>query len=295
MKILVCGANGQVGSELVEQARDFPVELVATGQRELDIGDAEAVQRYVDEQRPDLLINAAAYTAVDKAEQERERCFRVNRDASGLLASACARAGIPLFHISTDYVFGGKLDRPYRETDPPDPINTYGRSKWEGEQRVRADLDRHLILRVAWVFGPHGDNFVKTIARLARERDELNIVADQLGSPTPAGAIATTLLALASRLARDSDLAWGTYHFAGAPDCSWYDFATRIVAQLDGDTARLHPIDTAAYPTPAARAANTRLDCSLIEETFGIERPDWRSALLEPGLLPPPSRQHRKP
>ncbi len=285
MKILVCGANGQVGSELVERARDFPVELIATGERELDIGNAAAIQRYVDDQRPDLLINAAAYTAVDKAEQDRERCFRVNRDASGLLADACARAGIPLFHISTDYVFDGRLDRPYRETDPPGPINTYGRSKWEGEQRVGERLERHLILRVAWVFGPHGNNFVKTIARLARERDELSIVADQLGSPTPASAIATTLLELASRLARDGDLAWGTYHYGGAPDCSWYDFATRIVAQLGDSSTRLNPIRTAAYPTPAARAANTRLDCSLIKETFGIKRPDWRSALLEPGLL----------
>ncbi len=286
MKILVCGANGQVGSELLGHARDFPIELVATSQRELDISDAEAIQRHVDEQRPDLLINAAAYTAVDKAEQDRERCFRVNRDASGLLADACARAGIPLFHLSTDYVFGGALDRAYRETDPPDPINTYGRSKWEGEQRVRERLEQHLILRIAWVFGPHGNNFVKTIARLAREHDELNIVADQLGSPTPASAIATTLLELASRLAGDGDLAWGTYHYAGAPDCSWHEFARRIVERLEGSAVKLHPIDTATYPTPAARAANTRLDCSRIKETFGIERPDWQSALLEPGLLP---------
>ncbi len=286
MKILITGANGQVGRELALRAAARGFAAIAMTRSELDIGERDAVARQLDRHAPELLINAAAYTAVDRAEQDVATCERINRDASGLLAEACAARGIPLFHLSTDYVFDGRLGRPYREEDPPHPVNRYGQSKWAGERRVREHLDRHLILRVAWVFGPHGNNFVKTIARLAREREELGIVADQLGSPTPAGAIADTLLELARRL-QVGELPWGTYHYAGTPDTSWYDFARAIVARLPGKTARLNPITTADYPTPAPRAANTRLDCARIARTLGIPRPAWADALSEPGLLDP--------
>ncbi len=279
MKVLITGARGQVGSELAARAPLLGLEAVATTRAELDITDAGAIDAAIARHAPDLLINAAAYTAVDRAEEDAEACLRVNRDAPGRLARACARAGIPMFHLSTDYVFDGRLERPYTEQDAPAPINLYGRSKWEGEQRVAAGLTRHLILRVAWVFGATGTNFVKTIARLARERDELGIVADQFGSPTPADTIADTLLELALRLDHDGDLPWGTWHYAGAPDCNWYQFANAILAHLPDARARLRPITSADYPTAAARAADTRLDCTAIENALAIVRPSWKAGL----------------
>ena len=280
MKILLCGANGQVGTEIHILGEKAGFEIIPMTEKELDITDKQKVNKNIQQHEPDLVINAAAYTAVDKAEQQQALCFAVNRDASINLAEACNLANIPLFHISTDYVFGGQKDAPYTEQDIPDPINLYGVSKWEGDQKVSQTIKQHIILRVAWVFGEYGNNFVKTMARLMQERDELGIVSDQLGSPTPARDIALTLLDLASRYQKDSTLPWGTYHYAGQPHVSWYQFAEAIKQQL-GVNTKLNPIATSEYPTPAKRAANTRLDSSLITKTFGIKAPDWQHRLKE--------------
>lgn len=281
MRILLTGANGQVGWELVQRAAGR--ELISFDRNGLDITDAQAVNHAFAASRPQLVINAAAYTAVDRAEQEPDQAFAVNRDGPAQLAAACAERGIPLFHISTDYVFDGTQHGPYRETDPPAPLGVYGGSKWAGEEAVRKVLPAHLIIRVSWVFGRHGHNFVKTIRRLARERNELKVVADQRGCPTYAGDIADVLLLLADRVAAGQNMAWGTYHYCGAPPTTWYDFAKTIV-RLAGDREPLtvqavSAITTAEYPAAAPRPMNSVLDCALIQMTFGVAPRPWQAGL----------------
>ena len=281
MKWLVTGANGQVGHALMEAAPD---EVLGLNRDALDITDPEAVRRALEANAPDAVINAAAYTAVDRAEAEPEAAFAVNRDGAANLADACAEVGIPLLHISTDYIFDGTKTAPYTEHDAPNPLGVYGQSKWEGEEAVRARLDQHIILRTAWVFGAHGANFVQTILRLARERETLRIVADQHGHPTPASAIAAALLHIA-RMAVARQAPWGTYHFAGRPPTTWYGFAEVIVAEAAAQEAlavhTLEPITTADYPTSARRPANTLLDTTRITEAFDLAMPDWRSELSQ--------------
>ncbi len=283
MKLLLVGAKGQVGQEVALRAMTAGHRLLALDYAELDITDPQAVERTVSEYGPEAIINAAAYTAVDKAEQEPAPAFAVNRDGPAYLAANCARLGIPLLHISTDYIFDGGKPAPYLEDDPAAPLGVYGLSKWEGEQAVRRALSNHIILRVSWLFGIHGHNFVKTILRLARERDELRVVADQQGCPTYAGDIAAVLLALVDRIATARDLAWGTYHYCGTPATTWCDFARSIV-ELAGayqalKVSEIVPITSADYPTPAARPANSVLDCSRFRECFGIEPHSWRRGL----------------
>ncbi len=284
MRIIVTGARGQVGWELNRRATLLGHDVLAWDVAELDITDATAVDRALGASGADVAINAAAYTAVDKAEQEPELAFAVNRDGPAHLAAACARSHIPLLHISTDYVFDGCKTGPYTEDDPPAPLGVYGRSKQEGDEAVRRLLSRYLILRVSWVFGAHGHNFVKTILRLAREREELRVVADQWGCPTYAGDIADVLLELAGRLAEiDARDNWGTYHYCGEPATTWHGFASAIVEQ-----ARIHeplevrtvtPIHTIDYPTPAARPANSVLDSTRLTTCFGIRPRPWREGL----------------
>lgn len=282
MTLLITGAGGQVGSELARQAPEAGFEVTALGSADLDITDAGAVAAAVGE-GIDLVVNAAAYTAVDRAEQESDRAFAVNRDGPANLARACAVRGIPLLHISTDYVFDGRKSEPYTEDDPVDPLGVYGRSKWAGEQAVRERLARHLILRVSWVFGVQGHNFVKTMLRLMREREELRVVADQRGCPTYAGDVAAALLSVARRLPFSDDSSWGTYHFCGSPATSWHGFACtirdRVGRFVTPVTRRVVAIDTADYPTPAARPANSVLDCRRIREMFGIVPSDWSRGL----------------
>ena len=282
MRIVLTGANGQVGWEIARLARDH--ELLALDHAALDITDAGAVRRTLEESQGEVVINAAAYTAVDKAEQEPEQAFAVNRDGPQQLAAGCHSLGIPLLHLSTDYVFDGTQSRPYQEEDPVAPLGVYGRSKWEGEVAVRQIHAAHLILRVSWVFDEHGHNFVKTILRLAREREQLRVVADQYGCPTYAAAIARVLLSLAEQVATgDQRDHWGTYHYCGTPATTWYGFAQAIV-----DIARTYeplqvqelvPITTAEYPTPARRPANSVLDCSRLKERFGIATRPWQEGL----------------
>ena len=284
MKILITGANGQVGSELVSLARQGNYTVLAATRTELDISQTQSVDDYIAENQPDIVINAAAYTAVDKAEEESDIAYAINRDGAKYIAIACARHNIPLFHISTDYVFDGSQAEPYKETDTPSPLGVYGNSKWQGEEAVRKQLQQYIILRVAWVFGAHGNNFVKTMLRLAKERESLNIVADQFGGPTPAKNIAETLITLAEKYRENKNLDWGTYHYCGSPRTTWFDFAENIFLQANkigilNKAMQITPITTDQYPTAAQRPTNSMLDCSKIKNTFNIDMPGWHMAL----------------
>jgi dTDP-4-dehydrorhamnose reductase len=284
MRIVIIGARGQVGWELTQRAPLLGHEALAWDVAELDITDAAAVNRELAASGADVVINAAAYTAVDKAEQESGLAFAVNRDGPAHLAAACARLNIPLLHISTDYVYDGAKIDPYVEDDPTTPLGVYGASKLAGDEAVRQGLPRHLILRVSWVFGIHGHNFVKTILRLAREREELRVVADQYGCPTYAGDIADTLLELAGRTAEiDANAAWGTYHYCGEPATTWHGFASAIVelarAREPLVVQSVTAIATVDYPLPSPRPVNSVLDCAKLAACFGIQPRPWRAGL----------------
>jgi dTDP-4-dehydrorhamnose reductase len=284
MTVLITGANGQVGFELVRRAGELRV--VGLNRAALDITDQGAVLRAIDTYSASVLINAAAYTAVDRAELEPERAFAVNRDGVVALARACRDARIPMMHLSTDYIFDGSDIAPYRVDAAASPLGVYGRSKWDGEEAIRTTLASHLILRVAWVFGVHGTNFVRTVLRLARERKELRVVADQRGAPTPASAIAETLLALSRRFLSGEHLPWGTWHYVGQPAVSWHVFAQVIIDEafdlgLIESKPLVSAIATIDYPTPARRPANSVLDISSSCEVLGLAPPDWRSGLRE--------------
>jgi dTDP-4-dehydrorhamnose reductase len=276
--VLVVGHAGQLGFELMRAKWPVGLELAGVDQAELDITDAAAVARAIDDQRPRLIVNAAAYTAVDRAEDEAEPAMSINRDGVANLA----RARVPMIHVSTDYVFDGEKFEPYLEDDPTGPLGVYGRTKLEGEQIVRTLLAEHVIVRTAWVFGAHGHNFVKTMLRLGAERDVVRVVNDQRGSPTPAAAIAGAIVTIAeSMLERRAH--YGTFHFAGVPPVSWYGFARAIFDQQEARGARvpeLVPITTAEYPTRARRGKHTGLDSSAIGAAYGISPPDWQTGLM---------------
>jgi dTDP-4-dehydrorhamnose reductase len=272
MTLLVFGRTGQVATEL---ARLIP-DATFLGRAEADLADPAACAEAIRDRRPAAVINAAAWTAVDKAEAEEAAATVVNGAAPGAMAQACADLRIPFLHISTDYVFDGAGTRPFRPDDPVTPLGAYGRSKLAGEQAVRAAGGAHLILRTSWVFSAHGANFVKTMLRLGRERQSLRVVADQVGGPTPAADIAAALAAAARALAAGA--AGGTHHFSGEPDVSWADFARAIMAGA-GLPCSIEDIPTSAYPTPARRPANSRMDCASLRAAFGIPRPDWRTGL----------------
>ena len=280
--ILVFGAGGQLGRELVSRADRLGVSLRAIARSDADIADSEAVARSIGQVSPSLVVNAAAYTKVDAAETEPEAAVRSNATGPAVLAANCATVGIPLLHISTDYVFDGTKPTAYVEDDPIAPLGVYGRSKAAGEAAVRAVLVEHVILRTSWVYGAYGVNFLKTIIRLARERDELRIVADQRGCPTATVDIAEAILAIATRSV--CERIWGTYHFAGTGATTWYEFAVEIVEAQAKVTCRrpqIVPISTADYPTRARRPANSELDCSHFAATFGFLAEDWRVRTCE--------------
>jgi dTDP-4-dehydrorhamnose reductase len=281
MRILVTGRDGQVARSLAERGGER--ELLFAARPDLDLTDFGAIERCVRDARPELVISAAAYTAVDQAEDHPELAMRVNGEAPGVLARAAAAAGAPIIHLSTDYVFDGTLDRPWRETDPVAPLGAYGASKLAGEAAVRASGAVFAIIRTSWVYSPFGSNFVKTMLRLAHDRDELSVVEDQIGCPTSALDIADALLAIASAW-RNSPRAGANavYHFAGRGETDWAGFARAIFAESarhGGPTARVHGISTSAYPTRAKRPANSRLDCTRIADTFGHRAPEWRASL----------------
>lgn len=276
MRLLILGAGGQVGRALAERAG---VRGVGCDRAACDITDPAAVARSLSAPALSAVVNCAAYTAVDRAESDPEGAYAINATGAGIVARASAARGLPLIHLSTDYVYAGTCVGPHREDEPIAPVNVYGASKAAGDAAVAAGNPAHLLLRVSWVFGVYGANFVKTMLRLGRERDELRVVADQQGGPTEARDIADAIIAMAAACRRPEFAGWGTYHFAGAPPTSWYGFARAIFERAPGRSPQLRAIATRDYPTPAARPLNSTLDCSLIRRVFGIEQPDWRASL----------------
>jgi dTDP-4-dehydrorhamnose reductase len=275
MKLLVFGQSGQVATEL---ARRMPADVTAVflGRDSADLSRPTACAAAIAAHPADAVINAAAWTAVDKAEAEETAATLANGVAPAAMARACAARGLPLLHISTDYVFDGLGDAPFAPDHPTAPENAYGRSKLAGEAGIRASGARHLILRTSWVVSAHGANFVKTMLRLGCERDALRVVADQIGAPTPAAAIADALVIAARAIVQGAP--GGTLHFAGSRDTSWAGFARAIMASAHLP-CRIEDIASVEYPTPARRPLNSRLDCAGFTQAFGIARPDWQAGL----------------
>lgn len=283
MKILINGRHGQVSHEL--QRRLGAVgELIVLGRDQLDLAQPDQIRRQVQNVRPDLIINAAAHTAVDLAESEPQTAFAINAVAPGILAEEALALDIPLIHYSTDYVFDGMKAGPYNEDDAPNPLGVYGKSKLAGEQAIRDVQGKYLILRTSWVYSTHGRNFLLTMQRLLQEKPELRVVADQIGAPTWAGTIANSTLALIERWQTNEVANWGTYHLTAQGETSWFGFAQAIgeaLRQQGKPCADLLPIPSSDYPTPAARPLNSRLDCSRLQRDWGVSQPDWQTALRE--------------
>jgi dTDP-4-dehydrorhamnose reductase len=276
VNILVFGRTGQVGTELRKYAG-----ITALGRAEADLADPAACAAAIRSHAPAAVINAAAYTSVDQAEEEEALARVINADAPAAMARICAEMDIPFVHISTDYVFDGASTEASAPEDATRPINAYGRTKLLGEEAIRTAGGRYAILRTSWVFSAHGSNFLKTILRLSKTRDVISVVEDQTGGPTAASGIAAACLSIARQLATDAAKS-GTYHYSGTPDVSWYDFASEILSRA-GSASELRPIAASTYPATAERPPNSRLDCSTTKATFGLARPDWRVA-LEPVL-----------
>lgn len=294
MKILILGANGQVGSELGRQLdneltycrQDYSVMLA--NRSVVDVADQSALMDFLQLSCPDWIINATAYTAVDAAETEVHLAHRVNEHAVRIMAEYCAASNSNLVHISTDYVFDGSGERPFHEESAVAPLGVYGASKLAGEEAIRSIVKQHLILRTAWVFGASGGNFVKTMLRFAENKSELAIVGDQLGSPTSAKGIAKSIACMVSQMceAKITDERWGTYHYTGNPFVSWADFAKEIFRQaklkaMISCPPTVNAISTDEYPTPASRPHNSKLDCSKITRVFGIAPDNWQASLGE--------------
>ncbi|HAT1797180.1 dTDP-4-dehydrorhamnose reductase [Legionella pneumophila subsp. fraseri] len=285
MKIMVTGANGQVGTEIVKFFSSA-YEVYACTRDILDCSKPERVHDVLSEIQPDLVINAAAYTAVDKAEDEPDLVHIVNTEFVCSLVNYCSLKNIPLIHLSTDYVFDGEKEGSYHENDIPHPLSTYGRSKWEGEQAILSQLKKYIILRVSWVFGEQGKNFVKTILNLACSRKELNIVSDQWGRPTSARDIARVLFEIVQKISRSSFESWGLYHYAGQGVTNWYEFASTFLKiakdkQLSLTLNNLNPIKSEEYPTKAIRPKNSVLDTTKIETILGIKSCSWKNDLSD--------------
>ena len=287
MKILLTGADGQVGREFPDLVNsiDDAIELASAGRNKLDITQKDKILEVVDSIKPDIIVNAAAYTAVDRAEEEFEKAFAVNRDAAENLAVICEKKHIPLIHISTDYVFDGEKPGEYVETDQVNPKSVYGQSKLEGEQRIQDILDRHIILRTSWVFGPYGKNFVYTMIRLAKQKKELSVVNDQTGCPTSANSIAGAILTMSSAISNGDDANWGIYHYCGTPATNWFEFCRAIIENSKQNSPysleTIKPISTSEYPTAATRPKNSVLNCDKIRDQYGIHQQPWVNGLNE--------------
>lgn len=284
MTALLVGGNGQVGREIALAAPRDGLAVSVTTRDTLDVTDSDAIERAFDTFQPRVVINASAYTAVDKAESEPKRAFQINRDGPFRLATACARHTVPLIHLSTDYVYDGAKRAPYVESDPVGPLGVYGASKLAGEDAIREVLPRHVILRTAWVYGVHGHNFVKTMLRLSRERETLRVVNDQIGSPTHAAELADAIVRIAKRITAGTidDRCWGVFHCAGQGETSWCGFARAVLAHAEPDLGRnvpVEPIATDDFPTPAKRPRNSRLECGRLRELHGVTMRHWRDAL----------------
>ena len=281
LNILVSGKTGQVAVELQKHLAGLG-NLIVLGRDVLDLSQPEQIRAQVRAHKPDLIIIAAAHTAVDQAESEPELAFAINATAPGVFAEEAAALGIPLIHYSTDYVFDGSKPAPYTEDDATNPLGVYGKSKLAGELAIAASGAQHLILRTSWVYSTHGKNFLLTMQRLLQERSELRVVADQIGAPTWAGTIAQSTRALIERWQSGDAAAWGTYHLTASGETSWFGFTQAIAGHLTAQgkaCATLEPIPASAYPTPAARPQNSRLDCSKLAREWGVTQPDWEAAL----------------
>lgn len=283
MRIAVTGTTGQVVTSLIERGAVAGHEIVAIGRPGLDLVDPASVSRALEGTAPNVIVSAAAYTAVDRAEIESALAHAVNGAGAGAVAAAARVLGVPVIHMSTDYVFDGTLDRPYVESDAVGPTSVYGASKLEGERAVLAAHDDSAVLRVAWLFSPFGRNFVKTMLRLAGDLDEVSVVADQIGNPTSALTVADGIIRVAANMVADKNPGLrGVFHMTASGEASWADFAEAIFAASaarGGAAARVRRIGTADYPWPATRPANSRLDCTRIAEVHGVTLPEWRLML----------------
>lgn len=281
--IAIIGSNGQLGWELVRIAEARGLNILALDYPEIDIGDPASIDSQIESREIDLIINAAAYTAVDRAESEPDAAYAVNREGPVHLAEWCRKSGIPLIHVSTDYVFDGTKQGAYNEEDPVAPLGVYGQSKAAGEAGVRQRLEEHIIVRTAWLCGIHGQNFVKTMLKLGREKETLRVVADQYGCPTMAADLAEAILEVVRQIERKESVKWGTYHFCGAGKTTWYGFADaifEIARKYEKLVVRnVVPISTAKYPTPVKRPANSELDCTKIQSYFGLQPRPWKESL----------------
>jgi len=284
MRLLIAGWQGQVARALVEMAPGRPdVSGCAVGRAALDICEAKSIERALSSISPTVVINSAAYTAVDKAESDEARAFALNRDGARLLAEAAAKRNIPIIHLSTDYVFDGLKREPYTEDDPTAPATVFGRSKLEGERAVAAANPKHIILRTSWVFSPGGRNFVKTMLTQAAEHASVRVVDDQRGSPTYAPHLVTAVLDLASMISQPgAEVPWGVFHAANAGTATWHGLAEEVFRRsraLGGPAAEVEAIRSADYPTPAPRPANAQLDCTKLADTFGLRLPPWQDGV----------------
>ncbi len=283
-RILITGGTGQVGTELLRCLWPSDIELIAPTRRELDLTDCDTIESYIAAGDFCAVINSGAYTAVDRAESDVLTAWKVNALAPAAMAAATKKSGVPIVHVSTDYVFDGAKDRPYVEDDAVAPLGVYGASKEAGEQAVRTGNPRHVILRTAWVFSAQGANFVKTMLRLGKERTLLKVVNDQHGSPTAASDIASAIATITYRLIESESAPVGTYSFVNAGEATWYDFAREIFLQRRSagyTVPALEPIRTNQYPTPAQRPANSRLSTDKLKRDFGVEARDWTVALQQ--------------
>mgnify|MGYP000148084030 FL=1 len=275
--ILITGANGQLGTELRNRSFSLLDDVFYTDIEELDITNFKAICSFIETHDIDTIINCAAYTAVDQAEEDEEKAMKLNRDAVANLANAAVKLDCLLLHISTDYVFDGTSDHPYTEKDPTNPQSVYGRTKLEGEQAIKKSGCLYLIIRTAWLYSEYGNNFMKTVLRLGKERDELRFIFDQVGTPTYAGDLAVAMLAVLER-AEAGKFIPGIYHFSDEGVCSWYDFTVKIL-QIAGMNNRVIPIETKDYPTPASRPHYSVLNKGKIKSTYGLTIPHWETSL----------------
>jgi dTDP-4-dehydrorhamnose reductase len=282
VKILLTGCDGQIGTEIRQAIATQAFgkhELVATNRQQLDITNQEQVHTKIATLQPDIVINSAAYTAVDNAESQANKAFSINRDGPENIARSCAQNSVKLIHISTDYVFDGATQCAYAESDPINPINVYGQSKAEGESAVREFCPQHIILRTSWAYSLRGNNFLTTMAKLILEEKPLRVVDDQIGAPTAAADIADTILQIGEQIVRREDPFFGTVHYTGHGSTSWYGFAKRIgdyIFETTDRTVKLTPIPTKSYPTPATRPMNSTLNCDLIQQQFEIKTVNWQ-------------------
>jgi len=283
MRILVAGANGQLGREIVEHLQQPAIDVVPLAHRQLDITDEIQIRNCISTIRPTLVVNSAAYTNVDDAETEQHIAYAVNQKGAGLIADACMKGGIPLIHISTDFVFDGRKGTPYTESDSVCPLGVYGKSKADGEREITTRLREYIIIRTSWLYGVYGHNFVKTMIRLGKEGSELSVVSDQFGSPTCAADLAEAIATIVRKIGIDGNPAWGIYHYSGKGVTSWFDFAVTIfrMARQRHKTGApaIRPISASQYPTKAKRPKYSALDCSKITNAFGIKTKPWKESL----------------